>query len=233
LKKEESKTDSSNTESKTNNKPSSPKLGESLKVSRRGFIKATLATVGVVGTAAAAVEAQSLLVPSGQSSVISPDYTAVRTITLTVNGVNYTTQVEPRDMLVNVLRENLGLTGTKRPCNRMECGGCTVVIDGKAYYSCTYMAIRAQGKQILTVEGGSVDPVLNAIQQAWVPTDASQCGYCQPGRIMAATALLKSNPNPTVDQIKTGIAGNLCRCGTYLNVIEAVQLAAKNLAGGA
>jgi carbon-monoxide dehydrogenase small subunit len=200
------------------------------KVSRRGFIKASLATVGVVGTAAAAIEAQSVLLPSGPGSQ-GIDYTASRTITLNINGTNYSTTVEPRAMLVNVLRENLNLIGTKRPCNRMECGGCTVVIDGQAYYSCTYLAVRAEGKQILTVEGGSVDPVIKAIQQAWVPNDASQCGYCQPGRIMAATALLKSNPNPTVDQIKEGVSGVLCRCGTYVNAIAAIQQAASALGG--
>ncbi|MCL5067122.1 MAG: (2Fe-2S)-binding protein [Thaumarchaeota archaeon] len=138
--------------------------------------------------------------------------------------------VEPRDMLVNVLRENLGLIGTKRPCNRMECGGCTVLIDNVPYYSCTYLAVRAaQGQKILTVEGGSVDSVLKTLQAAWVTNDASQCGYCQPGRIMAATALLKNNSNPSVAEIQAGLEGVLCRCGTYVNVIEAVQAAAKNL----
>ena len=153
------------------------------------------------------------------------------TIQLNVNGKNYYATVEPRDMLVNVLREQLGLTGTKRPCNRMECGGCTVLIDDKPYYSCTYLAIRAQGKKILTVEGSGVEPVLKALQNAWHETDASQCGYCQEGQLMSATALLRSNPAPTVDQIKAGMSGNLCRCGTYMNIIEAIQLASKNLRG--
>ncbi len=160
---------------------------------------------------------------------------AIQTINLSVNGTTMAAQVQPRDMLVNVLREQLGLIGTKRPCNRMECGGCTVLIDGKPYYSCTLLAIRAQGHQILTVEGGitskTPDPVLAAVQTAWVPNDASQCGYCQAGQVMAATALLKSNPNPTVDEIKAGMSGNLCRCGTYLNIISAIQQAAQALGG--
>jgi aerobic-type carbon monoxide dehydrogenase small subunit (CoxS/CutS family) len=152
-------------------------------------------------------------------------------IKLSVNGKDYYATVEPRDMLVNVIREQLGLTGTKRPCNRMECGGCTVLIDDKPYYSCTYLAIRAQGKKILTVEGSGVEPVLSALQNAWHEMDASQCGYCQEGQLMSATALLKSNPNPTVDEIKAGMSGNLCRCGTYMNIIEAIQLASKSLRG--
>jgi aerobic-type carbon monoxide dehydrogenase small subunit (CoxS/CutS family) len=106
-----------------------------------------------------------------------------------------------------------------------------VLIDGKPYYSCTYLAIRAQGKKILTIEGSNVEPVLKALQNAWHEMDASQCGYCQEGQLMSATAILKSNPHPTVDEIKAGMSGNLCRCGTYMNIIEAIQLASKNLGG--
>ena len=106
------------------------------------------------------------------------------------------------------------------------------MVDGKAIYSCTYLAVRAQGHQIETVEGTKADPVLAALQTAWVPADASQCGYCQPGRLMAATALLHSNPSPTTDEIKAGLEGVLCRCGTYLNAITAVQNAAAALQGG-
>jgi aerobic-type carbon monoxide dehydrogenase small subunit (CoxS/CutS family) len=203
------------------------------KVSRRTFLKASVASAAVVGVGGLALKSPSMskLQMATPSQASDPDLFAPVSITLNVNGQNYTTTVEPRAMLVNVLRENLYLTGTKRPCNRMECGGCTVVIsDGtttSAVYSCTYIATRAQGKQILTVEGS--DTVLQALQSAWVPNDASQCGYCQPGRLMSATALLKSNPSPTVDQIKTAIDGNLCRCGTYINVLQAVQDAAKSL----
>jgi aerobic-type carbon monoxide dehydrogenase small subunit (CoxS/CutS family) len=101
------------------------------------------------------------------------------------------------------------------------------LIDNIPYYSCTYLAVRAQGHQILTVEGSSVDPYLNAVQTAWVPNDASQCGYCQPGRVMATTALLKTNKNPSIPDIQAGLQGILCRCGTYMNVIAAVQQAAQ------
>lgn len=156
---------------------------------------------------------------------------AVVPITLNVNGKPYKTVVEPRDMLVNVLREHFNLTGTKRPCNRQECGGCTVLIDNQPVYACTFLALRAQGHSILTTEGASSDKVLAALQQAWIPADASQCGFCQAGRLMAATALLKSNPNPSVDEIKAAIQGVLCRCGTYMNGITAIQNAAKILQG--
>lgn len=208
---------------------------DSKKVTRRTFLKATAGTAAVAGVAALALESTSFAQTSsssGSTTQVSNDPFAMVPITLTVNGQTYTATVEPRAMLVNVLRENFNLTGTKRPCNRQECGGCTVMVDGRAIYSCTYLAVRAQGHQIETVEGTKADPVLAAVQTAWVPADASQCGYCQPGRIMAATALLHSNPNPSVDDIKAGLEGVLCRCGTYLNGITAVQNAATALQGG-
>lgn len=209
---------------------------DSTKVTRRTFLKASAGTAAVAGVTALALESRSYAQTTTSStsamSGTSADPFAMVPLTLTVNGKAYSTVVEPRAMLVNVLRENFNLTGTKRPCNRQECGGCTVMIDGKAIYSCTYLAVRAQGRQIETVEGTSSDPVLAAIQTAWVPADASQCGYCQPGRIMAATELLKSNPSPTADEIKAGLEGVLCRCGTYLNAVTAVQNAAAALRGG-
>jgi xanthine dehydrogenase YagT iron-sulfur-binding subunit len=206
---------------------------DSLKVSRRTFMKAS-----AVGVAAAGVVGLDLKPGLGTALQLQPQTTtstndpfANRTITLVVNEKAYTVSVPPRAMLVNVLRENIGLIGTKRPCNRMECGGCTVLINDIPVYSCTYLAVRANDQAILTVEGGSVDKTLAAVQQAWVPADASQCGYCQPGRVMAATALLKNNSNPTVPEIQSGLEGILCRCGTYVNVIAAVQAAAMSLGG--
>lgn len=211
---------------------------DSKKVSRRTFLKATAGTAAVAGVAALALESRSYAQTTPAASTTTTptvdmtDPHAQIPITLTVNGQSYSTVVEPRAMLVNVIRENFNLIGTKRPCNRQECGGCTVLIDDQPFYSCTYLAVRAQGHKITTVEGTSSDSVLAAVQAAWVPADASQCGYCQPGRVMAATGLLKSNPNPTVDQIKAGLEGVLCRCGTYLNAITAVQNAAAALQGG-
>jgi aerobic-type carbon monoxide dehydrogenase small subunit (CoxS/CutS family) len=213
--------------------PDARKLG-ALRVDRRTFIKGTVAAAAL-GVVAVGINPQEISEGSSAPEQFTPaeilEPGAKRLITLNVNGQNYAAEVEARDMLVNVLRENLGLIGTKRPCNRMECGGCTVVIDEKPYYSCTYLAIRAVGKKILTVEGRDHDPVIKALQDAWHESDASQCGYCQPGQIMSATALLKSNPNPTLDEIKQAMSGNLCRCGTYRNIIEATQLASKNLRG--
>lgn len=209
---------------------SGSEVGHDLELNRRSFMKLGAAGAVVVGVAGLSLKSP-LALQSKAAAPVTTDPFAARTITLNVNQVNYEVTVEPRDMLVNVLRENLGLVATKRPCNRMECGGCTVLIDNVPVYACTYQATKAEGHQILTAEGGKVDNVLNTIQQAWVGADASQCGYCQPGRIMAATALLKSNPNPTVPEIQLGLEGVLCRCGTYVNVIQAVQAAAKSLGG--
>ena len=199
-------------------------------------MKASAAGAAVVGVGLSLRPKGVGLSTSGQTTAsTSSDPFAAVPITLNVNGRNYSMSVEPRAMLVNVLRENIGLVGTKRPCNRMECGGCTVLIDNLPVYSCTTMAVKAQGHKIMTAEANNPgqlstpDTELAAIQNAWVPNDASQCGYCQPGRVMAATALLKSNPNPTPQEIQAGLEGVLCRCGTYINVIAAVQAASKLL----
>jgi aerobic-type carbon monoxide dehydrogenase small subunit (CoxS/CutS family) len=213
------------------------------RLSRRTFIKAGAAGAAAAGLAVAVLESQSLVgaqteqVTSTSISEVAAPYDpfAPITVSMTVNGTQYTASVEPRAMLVNVLRDNFDLTGTKRPCNRQECGGCTVLVDGIPRYSCTYLASRASGHSVLTVEGGvgpNADPVLAAVQAAWVPNDASQCGFCQEGRIMAATALLKSNSSPTEAQVKAGLEGVLCRCGTYVNVLAAMQTAAQSLNGG-
>ena len=208
----------------------------SKKISRRTFLKASAATAALAGTTVLALEMDaSAQTASSTTTMGAPsvsDPFASVPITLSVNGKQYSTVVEPRDMLVNVLREHFNLTGTKRPCNRQECGGCTVLIDDRPVYSCTYLALRAQGHKILTAEGASSEPVLAALQNAWVPADASQCGFCQAGRLMAATALLKQNPNPSVAEIQAGIEGVLCRCGSYMNGITAIQNAAQALQGG-
>jgi len=213
----------------------SPKDNENLNMSRRSFMKASAAGVAVVGIG---LSSKQKLATTTNAPLFddNPDPFAPITITLSVNSQPYTVTVEQRAMLVNVLRETLGLTGVKRPCNRMECGGCTVLIDNYPVYSCTYLASRAQGHKIMTVEANNagqlptLDPVLAAIQTAWQQNDSSQCGYCQPGRVMAATALLKSNATPTIPDIQAGLEGVLCRCGTYINVIAAVQAASAALA---
>jgi aerobic-type carbon monoxide dehydrogenase small subunit (CoxS/CutS family) len=205
-------------------------------VSRRDFLKTSVTAATLLAAAAGLKSPQQIAPPPGptpkgfvQGEIVEPG--AKRLISLNVNGKDYAVQVEMRDMLVNVLRENIGLTGTKRPCNRMECGGCTVLIDAKPYYSCTYPAVRAIGRKILTTEGGDQEPVLSLLQDVWHEEDASQCGHCQPGQLMSATALLKSNQNPTREEIKLAMSGNLCRCGTYMNIIEAIGVASKRLRG--
>ena len=208
------------------------------KVSRRTFLKGTAAAGAVVGLGAVGATSGSFAATTTQTT--SNDPFASQLITLNVNGMNYPVTVQPRDMLVNVIRDTIGLTGTKRPCNRQECGGCTVLIDNVPYNSCNYIALRAQGKKILTTEGGvastakgapAPDPVIAALHTAFVEEDGGQCAYCSPGQIMAAAGLLKQNTNPTVDEIKTAQSGNLCRCGNYLNIIRSVQAAAQALGG--
>jgi aerobic-type carbon monoxide dehydrogenase small subunit (CoxS/CutS family) len=157
------------------------------------------------------------------------------TLRMVVNGEPVSLDVEPDDILADVLRDRLGLTGTKIGCREGECGACTVLIDGEAIVSCLYPALKADGKAILTIEGLSRDGELDAIQQAFVDTAAAQCGYCTPGFVMAVKALLSRNPHPTPQELEEGLAGNLCRCTGYYQIKEAVELAVQRLAaqGGA
>jgi carbon-monoxide dehydrogenase small subunit len=148
-------------------------------------------------------------------------------MTFNVNGEEYSIQVDIRRTLLEALRENLGLTGTKEMCNKGDCGGCTVIIDGKPVLSCLTLAVEAQGKKIVTIEGVADGSTLHPIQKAFVETGAIQCGYCTPGFIMSAKALLDKNPHPTEDEIKEGIANNVCRCTGYVQIVEAIQTAAK------
>ena len=142
------------------------------------------------------------------------------------------TTVEPRMTLLDVMRNNLDLTAAKRVCDRGTCGACTVIVDGKAMYSCTVLAIDAQGKQIQTLEGIAQGRNPHPIVNAFVDNDAQQCGYCTPGFVMASKAFLDRNPNPTFEQVKEGLGGNLCRCGTYVGIRKAVLEAAKQVKGG-
>ena len=148
-------------------------------------------------------------------------------MTFNVNGEEYSVHVDIRRTLLEVLRETLGLTGTKEMCNKGDCGGCTVIIDGKPVLSCLTLAVEAQGKKIVTIEGVADGSTLHPIQKAFVETGAIQCGYCTPGFIMSAKALLDKNPHPTEDEIKEGIANNVCRCTGYVQIVEAIQTAAK------
>lgn len=145
------------------------------------------------------------------------------TIQLQVNGDAHTVVIEPDETLLHVLRERLGLTGTKQGCGEGDCGACTVLVDGKSVNSCIYPAIQADGCAIMTVEGVENNPKLAAIQKSFVDYGAVQCGYCSPGMIMATCALLDENPNPTEAEIRRGLSGNLCRCTGYQAMVDAVQ----------
>ena len=153
-------------------------------------------------------------------------------ISLTINGKKYSAEVEPRVTLLETFRNELDLTGAKRVCDRATCGACTCIIDGKPVYSCSVLAIEAQGKQITTVEGLMQGENLHPVQQAFIDNDAQQCGFCTPGFVVACKAFLDKNPNPTPEQVKQGLGGNLCRCGTYVGVRAAVMQAANAQKGG-
>ena len=187
-------------------------------ISRRGFLSSV---------SAGAVVAVSLKdAPVAEAQEIEATGKSV-TINLLVNGSMRKVVVEPRWSLVYVLREVLGLTGTKIGCERGECGACTVLIDGKPRYSCMTLAVEAAGHEVTTVEGLLNGEKLGPVQQAFAEEDAFQCGFCTPGQIMAVEGLLRSNPNPTLDQIRTGVSGNLCRCGVYQNIFRAAAKASE------
>lgn len=153
-------------------------------------------------------------------------------IVLKVNGKNYHVSVETHRTLVEVLRETLGFTGTKKSCNEGECGACTVLMDGKPVASCLVLAVAAQGKEILTVEGLSQGEKLHPVQEAFVKYAAIQCGFCTPGMVMAAVAFLDENPEPTTEEVRRAISGNLCRCTGYQQIVDAVMAAASAMKTG-
>jgi len=150
-------------------------------------------------------------------------------IQLKVNGVIHKVLVRSSETLLEVLRTKLGLTGTKRGCDVGDCGACTVLINGKSMSSCLVLAVDAQGKEIITIEGLAGEDNLHPLQQAFIEHGAIQCGYCTPGMILTAKALLDENPNPTDDEIRQGMAGNLCRCTGYTKIFEAIKAAAKEM----
>jgi len=153
-------------------------------------------------------------------------------ITLTVNGDAHTVLVKGNAMLVNVLREELNLTGTKKGCELGDCGSCTVLLDGRTVKSCTVLAVQADGSEVKTVEGLATDGKLHALQEGFWEEHGLQCGFCTPGMLMAACGLLASNPHPDEHAIRRGLEGNLCRCTGYHNIVKAVQNAAKRLSAG-
>ncbi len=187
-------------------------------VSRRGFIQSVGA--GAIGAAAlGSVEAKQAPAPA------TPEEMAP--LTFTVNGRRHRLLVEPRWSLAYVIRDRLQLTGTKVGCERGECGACTVLINGVPRYACLTLAIEADGTQVTTVEGLMKGEDLGPVQLAFAEKDAFQCGFCTPGQVVAAEGLLRATPNPTMDQVRQGMSGNLCRCGAYGHIFQAVARAAE------
>lgn len=197
-------------------------------VSRRDFIKSS--AVGAVGTGIApglALTAAAGAAVAAEPAVVGPGAVP---FALTINGRRHDIVLEPRVTLLEALRDKLDYTGAKKVCDRGTCGACTVLVDGKAVYACSLLAIEAQGRKIDTIEALATGDVLHPIQAAFVEHDASQCGFCTPGFVMATKALLDGNPRPSAEDVERALGGNLCRCGTYGGIRRAVAEAAKSLA---
>ncbi len=184
-------------------------------ISRRDFFRS-----GGVGAASTALLHEGVLARSeAGTQILGPDKVPIR---LSVNGKAHHLEVEPRVTLLDALRDRLKVTGGKGVCDRATCGSCTVLLDGKPVYACSTLAIEAQAKPIMTVEGLGAPDKLHPLQQAFVENDAQQCGFCTPGFVVAAKAFLDKHPNPSVEEIRKGLGGNLCRCGTYAGIQAAV-----------
>ncbi len=200
--------------------PSKNEIQESSGVSRRDFLK-------ISGISAAAVPMLATRVVQAGGAPVKVYGPGKVPVELTINGQKHTLQLEPRVTLLDALRDQLEITGAKRVCDRGECGACTVIMDGKAVYACSVLAIEAQGKPITTVESLMQGDNLHPIQQAFVDNDASQCGFCTPGFVVAFKAFLDQHPSATPDELRRGLSGNLCRCGTYHGIQLAIAQTAQ------
>jgi xanthine dehydrogenase YagT iron-sulfur-binding subunit len=211
---------------------------EAVDTSRRQFLRnlgvtaamASLLSSGAILEERRAKRAQAQPLPTQSGGAVELRGTV--SVTLQVNGKEHVVSLEPRVTLLDALRDHLGLTGTKRVCDRGSCGACTVLLDGKPVYSCSVLAVDAQGKRIETVENLSQGEQLHPLQQAFVERDALMCGFCTTGFIMSLKALLEKTPQPTLQQVKEACAGNLCRCGTYNRIFEAALAAAQSMRRG-
>jgi len=205
-------------------------------LTRRDFLEGSAAALAAAGvspplvradTGSPSVDAETLAREAEQAQSVP------RTpITITVNGTERRVEVEDRWTLNELLRDHLQLTGPKIGCNRGECGACTVLLDGEPVYSCSTLAVWADGRSVRTVEGLERDGEVNFLQQAFIDYNAPQCGFCTPGQLMAATALLERTPYPSADEVRAALAGNLCRCSNYNAIVEAVMAAAGTLPTG-
>jgi len=194
--------------------------GGDWRFSRRGFLRG--AAVSAAAAAVAGSEADAL----AQGAPGAPVGPGAVPVTLTVNGKDHKLDLEPRVTLLDALRNRLDLTGAKKVCDRATCGACTVHVDGKPTYSCTCLAVDVAGKKVSTIEGLAAEGKMSPISEAFVHNDAQQCGFCTPGFVMACQSFLTRNPKPSAEDIRQGLGGNLCRCGTYVGIIAAVQEAA-------
>ncbi|MFZ3044839.1 MAG: (2Fe-2S)-binding protein [Desulfatirhabdiaceae bacterium] len=189
-------------------------------ITRRGFLK-------TVGSGATIAVTSGILPVVGTAMAAEAKPEEVVRVNLLINSRQYRLMVEARWSLLYVLREKIGLTGSKVGCERGECGACTVLINGIPRYACMTLAVEAEGSEIVTVEGLMDGERLGPVQQAFAEQDAFQCGYCTPGQVMAAEGLLHANPAPEPDEIRRGMAGNICRCGAYTHIVKAVARAAE------
>jgi xanthine dehydrogenase YagT iron-sulfur-binding subunit len=194
--------------------------------SRRTFLQGVGVGSGAVGSAVLTPQATA----APPSEAVGPGAVPM---TLRVNGKTHQVSLEPRVTLLDALRNHLDYTGAKKVCDRATCGACTTIVDGNAVYSCTMLAIEAQERNIETVESISTDDArMHPVQKYFVENDAQQCGFCTPGFVMACKSFLEKNSNPTREQVEQGLSGNICRCGTYVGVRQAVLDAAREVKGG-
>ena len=194
--------------------------------SRRGFIRG----VGIGSGALGAGLLETEVAEAAPAGVVGPGPVP---ITLNINGKPVKLSVEPRVTLLDALRNYLDVTGAKRVCDRADCGACTVIMGGKSVYACAILAIDAQGKNIETIEGLATGSNLHPVSKAFWDNDAQQCGFCTPGFVMAVKGFLDEHPNPSEEDVKRGLGGNVCRCGTYMGIRKAALQAAKEMKGGA
>ena len=195
------------------------------KISRREFVEGTTASL-VIATASPRSKKDApdaIPIAWAEAEAASAPHTAIK---VTVNGVERSIEVEDRCSVVELLRDHLHLTGTKVGCDRGECGACTVLLDGKPIYSCSYLAVWIDGRQVQTVEGLAGSTGLHPLQQSFIEYDGPQCGFCTSGQLMSAKALLERNPHPNADEVRAALTGNLCRCSNYNRYVEAVLAAA-------
>ena len=198
-------------------------------ISRRGFLKGVGAGAVATGLITGKSGPPQVAAQSSQPAVVGP---GMVTVTLDINGAQKKVEVEPRVTLLDALRNRLDLTGAKKVCDRGTCGACTVLIDGEPAYSCSILAVDATGRKITTIEGLGTPDKMNDVQKLFVEQDAQQCGFCTPGFVVATTAFVKAHPNATLEDVRKGMGGNLCRCGTYAGIIEVAQGTTSYVKGG-